>query len=472
MSQLQKNNGNAIIIGVIITLVAMCITGLAIYLSYKNQPVEKNPIDANEVQEDGTKDQSQKALSGTLYTDMYKHNGTTLKQDELGNYTLEGLKDKTIQSEINNALQQTIEKMKQENRIEADTLEVTLQANYADVLSIRIKGWNTQKQYIETLNYSLLTGEEIKFEELFTSKPAAGEVFRDKLYTRLMWSIYGTKDGPGPDMQNTNYAEVEEYALDIVNDYDNGKEVQFYFTENTINIIEPNKIQGENVITADYRDIEIPMPEHAERIAIYKRFLAEENLYENKIEKEEPVFCVLQEHDVFERISNHVYLAVYGPEVTNHPNKEIADKILENEKAIIKEEANQFARIIGDDFAIYAVDLDMQGNGSQVIVYRSATYIDSEYFQSKELSVGITKMWDKNIEYRGYEIPDEKIIKRDMKIMDKRYDENGIQISQVDYEVGIDNNRYVYIRRNEDGTIAGKYRTQYAEDGTIEFIQM
>lgn len=474
MLQLQKNKGNAIIIGIIITVVVMIITVLAIYFTLKNMQEQENEIDTNQVNENSYQEAKEKILPGTLYTDMYKHNGTSLIQDDLENYVITGLKNKTVENAINQKILDAMKEMEQELQVGREQLAVRLMGNYADIISIAISGFSeSTSTIIKTINCSLITGDDIEFTDLFTSKAAAGEVYKDKLYSRLMWGTYGTIDGPGPNMEEKDYGKIEDIAQEMASDYDNGKEVQFYFTENTIYICEKNQLKAESASGWEYVVLEIPMAEYPEKISIYTRFLSEDNLYENKIEREEPVFCVLQEHDVFERISDHVYLAVYGPEVSGSENEEIADKILENEKKIIREEANQFARLIGSsEYAIYAVNLDMLGNGSQVIVYRSATYIDSSYFKSKELSIGVTKMWDENINYRGFEIPDEKIMKRDLNVKDKRYDENGIQISQQDYEIETENEDYVYIKKNEDGTEAGRYKMVRNGFDEIEFEQI
>lgn len=531
---LQKNKGNAMVVGILIAVIVIIIIAVvAVFLFLQAKKAEEEErIQANEIAEEQAQQEQETVLSGMMFTDTYKHNGITLQKGEMGTYAITGLRNKEQQTEIGQAIQQIVQEMKQVEQVSEESLQVKLTGNYADVLSIAFYGTKTTdptKRVIRTWNYALKTGEEIHFSDIFSSKADASEVYSEKLYARLMKAIYGTYEEPeapvdvvdtqmvnetsslstntntntGSDvwvLEDTNTTNtyttntqtntqnevtgntntvatpkntaVEALANQMKKAYEEGEDPIFYFDENEITICVPNTITGEGVVAGNYIELVIYMPEYTNKISIYKRFVSEENLYEVPVEKTEPVYCALQEYDVFERISNHVYLAVYGPEATGYTNKEIADKMLANEKLIISEEANQFARNIGSEFAIYAVNMEMAGNGSQVIVYRSATYIDATYFQSTDLSIGITKMWDADLENRGYEIPDEKIMRRDMKVMDKRYDENGIQISQEDYEIGMENGAYVYMKRNADGTVAGRYTMQYGEGNRIEFMQI
>jgi len=548
----QKNKGRALVIIIIIALVVVLVlAGVGVFMFLQAKKAEQERIQANEIAESQAQAERENVLSGMLFTDTYKHNGITLQKDEMGVYSITGLKDKERQTEINETIQQILQDMQQTEQVSKESLQVALTGNYADVVSFVFFGTkqtDPTKRVIQTWNYALKTGEEVHFSDIFSSKNAASEVYSDKLYGRLMKAIYGSYEEPeevpttvqdtqftntvgdtnttsmdstnttntiGVDLTNANNttntnsntsdiwvvedgvpmgnttsntntqntvtgtepvrtapknAQVEALENRLIEAYEDGEEPVFYFDENEITICVPNTITGEGVVAGNDLELVIYMPDYTDQISIYKRFISDENLYDEEVEKEEPVYCTLREYDVFERISDHVYLAVYGPEATGYTNKEIADRMLENEKKIIAEEAYQFSRNIGSEFAIYAVNMEMAGNGSQVIVYRSATYIDASYFQSTDLSIGITKMWDADFENRGYEIPDEKIMRRDIKVMDKRYDENGIQISQVDYEIETENGGYVYIRRNADGTVAGRFKMQYGEGNIIEFV--
>jgi len=180
---------------------------------------------------------------------------------------INGLKNKEIQDKINAKLKNVPYTLEKEKYVWA-----SVSANFSNVLSVVFSS-DKEENERKKLNFDLTTGEEITFEDLFVSSAPikvmiASGMYEDFAWDKL-WGEEGEYDGVY-DMEDADTSEIEDQILLAVNKYDQIKdEIIFSFSPTYIYIYNP-----EFGTTID-------MFKYANEIAIYKRYLTEESIYEN-----------------------------------------------------------------------------------------------------------------------------------------------------------------------------------------------
>lgn len=224
---------------------------------------------------------------------------------------ISGLKNKEVETKINNDIRERvigkfnedIDRYTQVGHI--DSYAYTY-ANFANVISIEFslsyKEKGESKSETIFLNYELVNGERLKFEDLFVENVDMYEMLRKAFYKVLasnsvnasFWShpYYDKESGEwklnvyeGYDEENetaifneTDYIpELSEHDVNkMLKAFMNKNEKEFYFTPMAI-YIEANK-------EAEYyyeRFVEINLIDTAKDSVIYDKYLTEESLYEN-----------------------------------------------------------------------------------------------------------------------------------------------------------------------------------------------
>lgn len=167
---------------------------------------------------------------------------------------IDGLKDKEIQNKINGDMQRRIEEVC-ESVLSLNFLEYYVDSNFANVISISVF-YGSDDEYGQLyLNYNLVNGEKLDFEELFYEDTDTLEIVRNAFFEAMI--LY---------QMSGDISENEYYK--IVKSFTDAKDKQFAFT--------PSKIY------LYYKDTtaSVKMLDIADEISIYSRYLTEESLYE------------------------------------------------------------------------------------------------------------------------------------------------------------------------------------------------
>lgn len=207
----------------------------------------------------------------------------TAKNEEYEGVTVEipqidGLKNTEVQKKINQDMYSKVKTVYKS----IPNLEYVIfinPANFANVFSVRVymggEAEEDQKQLC--LNYNLVNGQPLTFEELFTKDADLLEITRNAFRQMLI-----------KDYMNGNYDENELYKM--VKVFQESEEKEFTFSPRGIYIY-----HGNHTAT-------ISMMEYADDITIYSRYATEESLFErNDIGRKELFTCMEVPEDVFEK---------------------------------------------------------------------------------------------------------------------------------------------------------------------------
>ena len=318
-----KNKGSKkiIIFLIIFTIIAILITALLI--SHKNkeksQDILDMPQEENEivVENDKTELVDESHLAIKSITELYSENSITIEEkeikygkvkDENGEEVykvnisypqISGLKNKTVQDKINKEIKEKVlsyydESVLKDSKIVIFGANGYVRSNYGDVLSIEIvEGYTKQEKNGEenydyksySLNYRLDTGKQIVFNDLFINTANMDNIIQQALYKSLMDKIKYSEESDSTeeneflvDYANADYSELESEMLKYIKLYREKGPEYFYFIEDRIYL-------GISDI-----ELEIKMEAIMQDIAIYKRFLSKETLYEDKSKGTKNIF--------------------------------------------------------------------------------------------------------------------------------------------------------------------------------------
>lgn len=195
-------------------------------------------------------------------------------------YEITGLKDKLIEEKINSEIKevaiQEVERELKENS-KYYYFSIYINANFNNVLSISIDDIY--------LNYDLSTGEKIKFTELFTnnSEGTVWKLVKENLKRNWLQNQY--YETGEYDRENNkvifDQSGMDEYLLKMYNYYMKNKENLMFYIGN-----------GYIVVNIDKDWVNISMEDMYKNIAVYKKYLTEESIFEKgNLPKEK--FCMI-----------------------------------------------------------------------------------------------------------------------------------------------------------------------------------
>lgn len=224
---------------------------------------------------------------------------------------ISGLKNKDVENKINNDIRERVISKFNENINEYAKIEhvdsyVYTEANFANVISIYFSlsyeenGKNKSEHIF--LNYELINGERLEFEDLFVKNIDMHQLLRKAFYKVLasneinasFWSdTYYDKETEswkidiyeGYDEQNetaifreTDYIpELTEHEVNkLLQAFLNKEEKVFYFSPTTIHI----KVNDNEEYSYD-RYVRIDFIDISNDVVIYDRYLTEKSLYED-----------------------------------------------------------------------------------------------------------------------------------------------------------------------------------------------
>ncbi len=217
---------------------------------------------------------------------------------------IDGLANDEIEQKINNTIKEEFMAVYNKHENESDLyLVLNCYANFGNVMSFYMTYFNEEDSFTKGFNYNLATGEELKFNDLFTNTAPIKNILSNAIYNSLSEDIADgqiigetstySKDDESPfdDAQTRKkreeeLAKSEELAFKIINFYNNGGEFNYYFSPRQI-YIEWNNDK-----------ISIPMYRYYNQIAIYNRYKDNSNIYDGQFNSQDaiennsiPVFC-------------------------------------------------------------------------------------------------------------------------------------------------------------------------------------
>lgn len=268
---------------VIFSVICIIITTLLVL--YKNIEIEE--VENSGVIEETNDENKAKDVQGIDLNGTYNQNDLIIKEVEVTKEDVEirylqisGLKNKTIENQINKELEEVAlnwykEEIKKLDEVINVYVSMWNYANFADTISFEINyiakiDDNSDNFYqgSKGLNYNLNTGEKIKVNQLFTSDAPIENILRRAAYYSF---VSGTiEDNLAGDLVVSDYGDIEDEIVEIITAYKKGKIKEFYYTPQMIYLM----YREDKMLT-------IEMKEFSECIAIYNRFLSKESLYEN-----------------------------------------------------------------------------------------------------------------------------------------------------------------------------------------------
>ena len=295
-----------------------------------NENVEENEtlydVDSPFNNKDKENDNEKKYLCNI--NEKYSFNSLEIKDiidDKINYIEISGLKNKTIQDRINTEIKDVVYKQKQKFSNSNNVyIRCEVAGNFANILSLYINcnsygDNNNYERSTETLNYDLNTGNKIKFEDLFIKSTPIKLPLIEAVYEALAFS-YEVKGEFGSDefmdslnMDNRDTSEYEDIFLKVSSIYDNIKnDLKFIVSPYQISIYELPIEQLDRVVKID-------MYKYKDYIAIYKRYLLGNDIYEKDIGMKDiytftipfsNVYCKNYEHSYYGYPSKNLFTNV------------------------------------------------------------------------------------------------------------------------------------------------------------------
>ncbi|MCL2654538.1 MAG: hypothetical protein FWD65_02400 [Coriobacteriia bacterium] len=230
----------------------------------------------SEMYADNNIDISQK--SETLFTE---YDGNPKYPFKVTYDQITGLRNKTVEANINQTIRDAALKLgkdqKNENGAVPEEVEFGIVANYGDVISCCGTDWDYGDftySKDQVLNLRLDTGDQIKFSDLFIAGTNLNQIIADCYGSTLTSKrSIGNFDAAGKqiDSESENILEPlsddDEDLLKVIQAFKADPDIPFTFDRSSIY----TTVAGGN--------IEIPMLDYYQSIAIYKRFKSRVSLY-------------------------------------------------------------------------------------------------------------------------------------------------------------------------------------------------
>ena len=205
---------------------------------------------------------------------------------------IEGMKNKDIQNSINDTLKNIVYSIDPgaDGKISVYSY---VQGNFSNILSVLIFYYEDGAKYqsYKCLNFDLNTGDIIKFEDLFVDSAPIASLIANAAMKSKAWQVdldydsmseqeYFAKRQEMYDMNNRDFSNIEDYAIEIANLYKEKKNnIEFVVTPKNVTIYNFNT----SFLKDQHRPFVINFMENKESIAAYKRFDHKLSLYENDI---------------------------------------------------------------------------------------------------------------------------------------------------------------------------------------------
>lgn len=297
-------------------------------------------------------------------------------------FEISGLKNKTVQSKINNEIKEIIDFYRNNKCF----VKIEATANFSDVLSLNIWASNLDLANVATrsfgLNYRLDNGEKLKLQDLFNSNREARTAIKECLEKKIeTYSQDLTKYTIAQSMQGLNIKELEEF--------DNNKEYEFSFGPDKIKIYNI----GQNTHSLDARYLEIQLADYAESLSFLTKYISKEYLYEEVSSSENVAYVNLNKYSSFKKVDDTTYLLQYyiGDENSAIPSEMEKLKNQADYEADRVKKQNTGHKIIIQNMAIGNTDNKKTKMISTIVYVVKADYFESEVFYSDIANASIAQ---------------------------------------------------------------------------------
>ena len=291
----------------------------------------------------------------------YEYDNSSVHKLEIDYVQISGLKDRNVQARINQAIKDKVDELKEDclplvndENIDTIWIDASIWGSFADVVSIRLEKYihyneNEEEYYYDDyecgLNFSLSTGDEIKFKDLFWEDSPIKTILSQSTYRELARNYAFESDIPEWDMDfdKIDYSAVESKVYNFMYKYNKNPDIEFYFTTSEIYVPYDKTTR-----------IPIDMADFYEYIAIYSKYLSNKNLYEDTDKQKE--FYVFSKYvsveDDYEKESgmkaNNVYYRIYCYDTLEDVSDEFEKALQEAYRSIIKK-VNEYVKEFKDD---------------------------------------------------------------------------------------------------------------------------
>ena len=339
-----KTTKSKVIFVVIFSLI--CIITTTILVMYKNIDIEDSHETQNPeaiVSNDEEKDVAGIDLNGTYNQNdlIIEEKAITKEKVEIRYFQISGLKNKNVETKINKEIEHmALNWYKEEIKDLDEVINVYVSmwnfANFANTVSFNITyvakiddDGDGFYQGEKGLSFDLNSGEKIIFQDLFTSDAPMEDILRKAAYYSLI--SYRVEDNLAGDLVVSDYGDIENEIVQIINLYKRGKLTEFWYTPRNI-----------NVLYKENQMISIDMKDFAEYIAIYSRYLSENSLYVNDNIGIKDIYTLANRHKDIYYYENYQNRDNYFIEISinfqSEDNDEFAKKITQDKIKAIEEE--------------------------------------------------------------------------------------------------------------------------------------
>lgn len=332
----------------------ICLIVTAILILYQNIDIQEKNQEQQISEKTNEKDVPGIDLNGTYNQNDLEFEEKSITQDkiEIRYLQISGLKDKNVENKINKEIEQTAlncykEKVKNLDEVINVSVGMWNASNFANTVSFELSyvakiddNDDGFYQGIKGINYDLNTGEKIAFEKMFTSDLKIEELLRKSTYYSLVANR--TEDNLAGDLIVSDYGNIEDEILGVINSYKKGKITEFYYTPMDIIIC-----YNEN------ETIAINMKKFAEHIAIYNRYLSTESLYESDDIGIKNIYTLTRRYNNVYYYTNYQNESNYFIDISidfqSTDNDEFAKKIVQDKIDAIEKEIEKVKQKVNEN---------------------------------------------------------------------------------------------------------------------------
>jgi phosphate transport system substrate-binding protein len=381
-------------------------------LSSRGQKVAEEagyvPVSRTGVTNEVTKKMAEdKIYAINSYKDTYNENSlevTEVLDGDISYFTINGLKNTKIQNEINEKIKNAAYGFDTAQYVNSYVV-----GNFSNILSIKIIGSYEDDDKIKTFNIDLSTGEDIPFEKVFVSSANVNSYLADALYEELAWNVAVDYDNEEDyekslDMDYRDTSEYEDKFLMLANEYKENKD-NLEFTISTQGVQVYNL--GNDLLTNVYDSsqsidyilqLDIDFIDHMDEVAIYKRYLTKESIFENDdigakgllvFSYNNPYKLDYKKRLFYGNLTDNIFVDEYVYGLSDLYNEEIfkgyIDEFSKETKAKYKEsvQSNQGALIE----ISYYIDEDTEDKYYTIIFQSDIALCSKDYFENQAFKV-------------------------------------------------------------------------------------
>ena len=341
--------------------------------------------------------------------------------------TLKGLSDPVLTEKINSILKEDAEKLAKRGlseggknaKINYDSIQV--ESSFGNVLSVSywisfIRGREWGFRLRGGTNIRLDTGDRLTLHDLFKTDTRGKDIFNADFYSELVFKTADTKPVPGhyaPSVKDYNDAEDRQFSL--IQDYDSGKEFNFFFTPRCVVILD----ELENDVPSGANELNLWFTHCMEEVTVYQKYLDVSVPYDGQYQTIEGIPALTDRGDpyrgTFERTADYYLDAGLYSEMEGEIPERYRDDILKYYQELEDELRSELKeKAAGGEYSFYNLtaeatvpvwlqDKDYEFNGKKAAYALNARWYRFGWNSREELNERIERMltWIRNPHWDG-----------------------------------------------------------------------